>query len=90
MAVIATCREMKQPPAERKGSSFIRHNLKQTLKEVKEVVKIADSFFKRTTSKAEGHVLRYFYKMKLNEKLVHSGVHDFFTVRLTRRQQQPQ
>ena len=48
MAVIANCQQMKQLPPERKGSSFLRENLKQTLKEVTEEVEQADSFLKLT------------------------------------------
>ena len=55
IAVIADCHEMKQLPPERKGSSYLRENLKQTLMEVKEEVIMADSFLQRTkASKAEG------------------------------------
>ena len=71
MAVIATCQEMKQLLPERKGSSFIRENLKQTLKEVKEEVKMADSFLKRTTSKAEAQQDEVIF-IQLHSILLHS------------------
>ena len=51
MAVIADCQEMKQLPPERKGSTLIRENLKQKLKEVNEELEMADSFLIRTNIK---------------------------------------
>ena len=56
MAVIANCQKMKQLPPERKGSSFIRENLKQKLKEVNEELKMADSFLNRTNIKVVSRV----------------------------------
>ena len=58
MAVIANCQKMKQLPPERKGSSFIRENLKQKLKEVNEELKMADSFLNRTNIKVVSRVDR--------------------------------
>ena len=43
--------KMKQLHPERKGSSYLRDNLKQNLKKVKEEVKLAKEFLKRTTKK---------------------------------------
>ena len=57
MAVIANCQKMKQLPPERKGSSFIRENLKQKLKEVKEELKMADSFLNRTNTNGDQVIL---------------------------------
>ena len=42
---------MKQLHPERKGSSYLRDNLKQNLKKVKEEVKLAKEFLKQTTKK---------------------------------------
>ena len=55
MAVIANCQKMKQLPHERKGSSFIRDNLKQALKEVEEELRIAGECLNQTTTTKVSH-----------------------------------
>ena len=51
MAVIANCQKLKQLPPVRITMGFILENLKENLKEVKEEMKLADSFLKRSTNK---------------------------------------
>ena len=68
VAVIANCQKMKQLPPARKTMGFILENLKENLKEVKNELKLADSFLKRTTSKAVGRLdeVRFFFMNKVN------------------------
>ena len=75
MAVVAHCQKMKQLTPERKGSSFIRDNLKQKLKEVKEDIKMADSFLNQTKIKVVSRldrVIRFHQITQKNILLVHS------------------
>ena len=74
MAVVAHCQKMKQLPPERKGSSFIRDNLKQKLKEVKEDIKMAESFLNQTKIKVVSRldrVIRFHQTTQKNILLVH-------------------
>ena len=52
MAVIANCQKMKQISSASKSMAFIRKNLEKNLKEMKEEIKRANDFLKRTTTQA--------------------------------------
>ena len=56
MAVIANCEKMRTLSPATKVMVSIRQNLKKTLKEVNEELKMANEFFKRATTKVAGRV----------------------------------
>ena len=61
MEVVAKCKKIKLLPAARKATVFIRTNLEKNLKEVKEELKLANDFLKRTTIMAVNQCFFYYF-----------------------------